>query len=78
MHYVGGADGRYTLVGYYNYTDVPHREANYVMQGIHTTKVNHYNDTVNYAIYPTANGNSSRVKVRMLKDAPPHTSSCMV
>lgn len=59
---VGGDDGRYTFV---NSTD--YRPDNFTvkfqLQGIHSTKVMHYNDTLDFLVM-SDNPSSSVVKVR--------------
>lgn len=47
----GGADGRYRFTGEqdlrpYNLSD----HSQFIMQGIHSTLVNHYNDTLNFLL----------------------------
>lgn len=58
--FVGGADGRYRYVNEYDLR--PSNEpdhSQYIMQGIHTTLVHHYNDTLNFLIISSDNKTST-------------------
>ncbi|XP_065890748.1 uncharacterized protein [Dysidea avara] len=47
----GGADGRYRFTGVYDlrpYGEKDHSQ--FIMQGIHSTLVHHYNDTLNFLV----------------------------
>ena len=48
---VGGADGRYSFTGVADlrpYGEKDHSQ--FIMQGIHSTLVHHYNDTLNFLL----------------------------
>lgn len=52
----GGADGRYRYVGEYDlrpYNEPDHSQ--FIMQGIHSTLVHHYNDTLNFLVMSSDN-----------------------
>ena len=54
--FVGGADGRYRYVGEYDlrpYNEPDHTQ--FIMQGIHSTLVHHYNDTLNFLVMSSDN-----------------------
>ena len=58
--FVGGADGRYRYVNEYDLR--PSNEpdhSQFIMQGIHTTLVHHYNDTLNFLIISSDNKTST-------------------
>ena len=52
--FAGGADGRYTYVNGYDYRP-EHMKSGvaFQLQGIHTTLVHHYNDTLDFLILST-------------------------
>ena len=59
----GGADGRYTYVGGYDYRpDHIKSGLAFQLQGIHSTLVHHYNDTLDMLIVSTK-PNMSTVQV---------------
>jgi len=60
---VGGADGRYRFTGVYDlrpYGEKDHSQ--FIMQGIHSTLVHHYNDTLNFLII-SPNNKTTTVQV---------------
>lgn len=60
---VGGADGRYTYVNGYDYRpDHMKSGVAFQLQGIHTTLVHHYNDTLDFLVISTA-PNTTTVQV---------------
>lgn len=63
---LGGADGRYTYINGYDYR--PYNESTGVqfqLQGMHTTLVHHYNDTLDMLIIkpPGSSGDKTLVQV---------------
>ena len=66
---VGGADGRYTLAGTDDYRQDHPKGIQYMMQGIHTTLVHHYNDTLNFIIATEGSSNSSKTTVEVRSNA---------
>lgn len=58
--FVGGADGRYRYVDEYDlrpYSEPDHSQ--FIMQGIHSTLVHHYNDTLNFLVISADNKTST-------------------
>jgi len=47
---VGGADGRYRFTGGADLRPYKKGDSQFIMQGIHSTLVNHYNDTLNFVL----------------------------
>ena len=66
--FVGGADGRYRYVNEYDlrpYSEPDHSQ--FIMQGIHSTLVHHYNDTLNFLVI-SPNNKTSTVQVSEVHD----------
>ena len=63
LHILGGDDKRYTFVGQFDLRPykLPH-DPEFALQAIHATKVNHYNDTLYFALQP---GHSDMTVVRV-------------
>ena len=58
--FVGGADDRYRYVNEYDlrpYSEPDHSQ--FIMQGIHSTLVHHYNDTLNFLVISADNKTST-------------------
>ena len=54
LNCVGGADGRYTYVNGYDYRpDHMKSGVAFQLQGIHSTLVHHYNDTLDFLVLST-------------------------
>ena len=52
--HTGGADGRYTYAGGYDYRSEHMKSGvEFLQQGVHSTLVHHYNDTVNFLVIAT-------------------------
>ncbi len=68
MYSVGGDDGRYKFVNSTDYRS-DNITVKYQLQGIHSTKIMHYNDTLDFLVLMGERPTSSVVKVRQTENS---------